>query len=141
MKFIWPNLEAITAVVGGFLGWLFGGIDGLVFALITFVVLDYLTGVLVAIVERKLSSEVGARGIAKKVTIFALIGIAHLIDQFVLHSGATLRTAIVFFYIANECLSVIENSVRLGLPVPAKFKEVLEQIRNNNDGGTTNEPA
>ena len=104
-------------------------------------VLDYLTGVLVAIVERKLSSEVGARGIAKKVTIFALIGIAHLIDQFVLHSGATLRTAIVFFYIANECLSVIENSVRLGLPVPAKFKEVLEQIRNNNDGGTTNESA
>jgi len=135
MKTIWAYLEAAIAVLGGFLGWLFGGIDGILFALITFVVLDYLTGVFCAIVERKLSSEVGARGIAKKVTIFALIGIAHLVDDNILHTGATLRTAIIFFYMANECLSVIENSVRLGLPVPDKLREVLVQIRDKSTNG------
>ncbi|GHU53408.1 hypothetical protein FACS1894132_05470 [Clostridia bacterium] len=135
MKTIWIWIETAIAAVGGVLGWYLGGLDGFLYALIAFVVVDYLTGVLCAVVEKKLSSEIGARGIAKKVAIFALIGIAHLVDTNVLGGGSTLRSAVIFFYLANEGLSVLENSVTLGLPVPAKLREVLEQLRDKSEDG------
>jgi toxin secretion/phage lysis holin len=135
MKTIWIWIETAIAAVGGVLGWYLGGLDGFLYALIAFVVVDYLTGVLCAVVEKKLSSEIGARGIAKKVAIFALIGIAHLVDANVLGGGSTIRSAVIFFYLANEGLSVLENSVTLGLPVPEKLREVLEQLRNKSEDG------
>jgi toxin secretion/phage lysis holin len=135
MNTIWHWIQAAVAAVGGVLGWYLGGFDGFLYALIAFVIADYVTGVLCAIVEKKLSSEIGAKGIAKKVAIFIIIGIAHLVDDYVLQTGAALRTAIIFFYMANECLSVLENSVGLGLPVPEKLREVLEQLRDKSRKG------
>jgi len=144
MKSLWISIEAAIAAIGGVVGWYLGGLDGFLYALIAFVVVDYITGVMCAIVEKKLSSEIGAKGIVKKVAIFLIIGIAHLVDNYVLQTGAALRTAVVFFYMANECLSVLENSVRLGLPVPERLREVLEQlhdksmkVRNQNESSET----
>ena len=126
---------AITAIGGG-LGWFLGGMDGLIYALIAFVVLDYLMGVMCAIVEKQLSSDIGARGIFKKVVIFALVGVAHIIDQNIIGDGSAIRTAVIFFYISNEGISVIENATRLGLPIPVKLKNILEQLKEggNKDG-------
>lgn len=98
-------------------------------------VVDYITGVMCAIVEKKLSSEIGAKGIAKKVAIFLIIGIAHLVDDYILQTGTALRTAVIFFYMANECLSVLENAVGLGLPVPEKLREILEQLKDKSGKG------
>ena len=130
MKSLWISIEAASAAIGGVVGWYVGGFDGFLFALIAFIVVDYITGVMRAIVDKKLSSEIGAKGITQKVAIFLIIGIAHLVDNYVLQTGAALRTAVIFFYMANECLSVLENSVGLGLPVPEKLREVLEQLKD-----------
>jgi len=129
MKDVWNWVQLAFAAIGGFLGWFLGGMDGFLYALIAFVVVDYLTGVLCAIAEKKLSSEIGAKGIFKKVLIFALVGVAHILDTQVLggNSGA-LRTAVIFFYLSNEGVSILENSAHLGLPIPEKFKEVLQQL-------------
>lgn len=116
------------SLIGGIIGFMFGEIDGLILALIVFVIIDYVTGFICAWVEKKLSSEVGAKGIAKKVFIFMLVAIANVIDTQVLQSGATLRTAVIFFYLANEGVSICENAGRLGLPIPQKLKAVLEQL-------------
>jgi toxin secretion/phage lysis holin len=137
MKTIWLWTQTAFTAAGGVVGWYLGGLDGFLYALIAFVVVDYLTGVLCAIVKKELSSEIGAKGIAKKVAIFLLIGIANLVDVNVLHDGSTLRTAIIFFYLANEGLSVMENSITLGLPVPEVLKNALAQIKaksENNSG-------
>ena len=135
MKSLWISIEAAIAAIGGVVGWYLGGLDGFLYALIAFVVVDYITGVMCAIVEKKLSSEIGAKGIVKKVAIFLIIGIAHLVDNYVLQTGAALRTAVIFFYMANECLSVLENSVGLGLPVPEKLREILEQLQDKSGKG------
>lgn len=129
MKEIWNWVQLAFAAVGGFLGWYLGGLDGFLYALIAFVVVDYLTGVLCAIADKKLSSEIGARGIFKKVLIFVLVGVAHILDSQVLggNSGA-LRTTVIFFYLSNEGVSILENSAHLGLPIPEKLKEVLQQL-------------
>ena len=128
MKAVMDKLELAFAAVGGVVGWFLGGFDGFLYALIVFVVMDYLTGVLAAGVRKDLSSEVGFNGIAKKVCIFVLVGIANIVDTQVIHDGAAIRTAVIFFYLANEGISILENSTVIGLPVPQKLREMLQQL-------------
>lgn len=130
MKEIWNWIQIALTAAGGALGWFLGGLDGFLYALIAFVAADYVTGVLCAIVNKQLSSEVGFKGIFKKVLIFILVGIAHIIDSQLIGQGAVLRTAVIFFYCSNEGVSILENATRLGLPVPAKLKAVLEQLKD-----------
>jgi toxin secretion/phage lysis holin len=133
MKTVWIWAETAIAALGGLLGWFIGGIDGFLYALIAFVVVDYLTGVLRAVVEKQLSSRIGAKGIAKKVAIFLVVGIAHLADVYLLGDGAVLRTAVIFFYIANEGVSLLENASAIGLPVPPRLKDVLAQLHEKEE--------
>ena len=133
MKEIWNGIQLALLAVGGALGCFFGGIDGLIYALLAFVIADYITGVMCAIADKKLSSAVGFRGICRKVLIFILVGIANVIDINVLGQVGVLRTAVIFFYISNEGLSLIENAGHLGLPIPEKLKDVLEQLHNKSD--------
>ena len=134
MKDIWNWIQTAFAVIGGMLGWYLGGVDGFLYTLIAFVVVDYITGVLRAIVEKKLSSQIGAHGIAKKVALFLVVGIGHLIDTYLISStGAPLRTAVIFFYLSNEGVSLLENAGHLGLPIPAKLKAVLEQLHDRSE--------
>ena len=128
MQNVIDKIEWMFAGLGGFLGWFFGGFDGFLYALVVFVVCDYFTGVLAAAIKHELSSAVGFRGIAKKVCIFVLVGIANIIDTQILQNGAAIRTAVVFFYLANEGLSCLENAAVIGLPVPDK---VLNWSRNS----------
>ncbi|MGL5972655.1 MAG: phage holin family protein [Oscillospiraceae bacterium] len=130
MKQIWSYIQIIFTALGGFLGWLLGGADGFLYALIAFVVIDYLTGVMCAIVDKKLSSNVGFKGICRKVLIFCLVGIGNILDVYVLQDGGVLRTAVIFFYLSNEGISLLENATHLGLPVPEKIKSVLAQLHN-----------
>ena len=133
MKQIITNIQIAFTALGGFLGYWLGGLDGFLIALIAFVVIDYLTGVMVAIVQKKLSSEVGFRGICKKVLIFSLVAIGHIIDTQLLKDGSVIRTAVIFFYLSNEGISILENATIIGLPVPAKLKSVLEQLKDKED--------
>ena len=130
MKEFWNSIQFVFAAIGGWLGWFLGGCDGLLYALIIFVVCDYITGVMCAASDKKLSSAVGFKGVCRKVLIFLLVGIANALDVYVLEHTGVLRTAIIFFYISNEGLSLVENSVHLGLPVPDKLKDVLEQLHD-----------
>lgn len=130
MKEFWNVIQLVFAAVGGWLGWFLGGCDGLLFALIAFVAVDYITGVMCAIVDKNLSSAVGFKGICRKVLIFLLVGIAHILDAQVIGAGSVLRTAIIFFYLSNEGVSLLENAAHLGLPVPEKLKDVLQQIHD-----------
>lgn len=130
MKTVWNWVQAAFVAIGGFLGWFLGGPDGFLYALIAFVAIDYLTGVMCAIADRKLSSEVGAKGIFKKVLIFVLVGVGHIIDSQVLGNGGAIRTAVIFFYLSNEGISILENAAHVGLPVPEKLKAVLEQLHD-----------
>ena len=133
MKNIWTCVQIAFTAVGGFLGWFLGGADGFLYTLIAFVALDYITGVMCAIVEKKLSSEVGFKGICKKVLIFMMVGIGNIIDVQVLGQAGVLRTAVIFFYLSNEGVSMLENAGHLGLPIPAKLKEVLEQLHDRTE--------
>ena len=133
MKEFWNMIQMVFAAIGGWLGYFLGGCDGLIIALVVFVVVDYLTGILCAIEDKSLSSEVGFKGIAKKVVIFLLVGIANILDVEVIGTGSVLRTAVIFFYLSNEGISILENSAHLGLPVPKKLKDVLEQIHDRSE--------
>ncbi len=130
MKEFWSYIQGVFTALGGWLGWFLGGCDGLLYALLLFVLIDYVTGVMCAVIDRKLSSAIGFRGIFKKVLIFALVGIGHILDAYVIGTGSVLRTAIIFFYLSNEGVSLIENAAHLGLPVPEKLKAVLEQLHD-----------
>lgn len=121
-------VQALFATIGGYIGWFLGGIDGFMYALISFVVIDYVTGLMVAVLERKLSSAVGFRGIFKKVLIFTFVGIANIIDTYLIKNGSAIRTAVIFFYVSNEGISIIENAAKIGLPIPEKLKQILEQL-------------
>lgn len=134
MKEFWNIVQVFFAAVGGWLGWFLGGCDGLLYALIAFVVADYITGVMCAVIDKKLSSEVGFKGIFKKVLIFLLVGIGHILDAQVIGTGSVMRTAVIFFYISNEGVSLLENCTHLGLPFPAKLKDVLEQLHDRSEG-------
>ncbi len=130
MKEFWNTIQLVFTAVGGWLGYFLGGCDGLLYALVAFVVIDYITGVMCAINDKTLSSEVGFRGICRKVLIFLLVGIANILDVQVIGTGCVLRTAVIFFYISNEGVSLLENAAHLGLPVPDQIKVVLEQLHN-----------
>lgn len=133
MKEIWNWIQIVFAAIGGGIGWFLGGADGFLYALIAFVVIDYITGVMCAIVDKKLSSEVGFKGICKKVLIFILVGVGNIIDVQVLGQAGVLRTAVIFFYLSNEGVSLLENAGHLGLPIPAKLKAVLEQLHDRSE--------
>ena len=130
MKEIWTWIQLALTAVGGAIGWFFGGMDGLIYALLVFVTADYITGVMCAIADKNLSSEVGFKGICKKVLIFVMVGIGHIMDTYLIGNGEVLRTAVIFFYCSNEGVSMLENAGHLGLPIPAKLKEVLEQLHD-----------
>lgn len=118
------------AALGGAVGAVMGGFDGFLHALIVFVVVDYLTGIMVAVLKKELSSEVGFHGIFKKVVIFALVAVGHIVDTHVIQNGSVIRTAVIFFYLSNEGISILENASVIGLPVPQKLKDVLEQLKD-----------
>ena len=139
MKEFWNMIQMVFAAVGGWLGYYLGGCDGLLLALVAFAAADYLTGVMCAVSDRKLSSNVGFKGICRKVLIFLLVGIANILDVHVIRTGSVLRTAVIFFYISNEGVSLLENAAHLGLPVPEKIKEVLEQLHNRAEKTETEE--
>ena len=124
-NFIEAVQYAFAAVMGGF--------DGFLYALIVFVVVDYLTGIMAAILNKRLSSEVGFHGIFKKVVIFALVAVGHIVDTHVIQNGSVIRTAVIFFYLSNEGISILENASLIGLPVPQKLKDVLEQLRDGKE--------
>ena len=130
---IFRVLRDIAAAITGFIGWFLGGMDSLLVALTVFIVLDYITGVMCAIVEKRLSSEVGFRGILRKVLIFFIVGIAHIVDQYIIGSGSAIRSMICLFYISNEGISIIEKAGRIGLPIPEKLKDVLEQLKDKDE--------
>ena len=134
MKQIWAGIQTAFTALGGFIGWFLGGADGFLYALIAFVVIDYITGVFCAIADKSLSSGVGFKGICRKVLIFVLVGIGNIIDVYVLGDSSVLRTAVIFFYLSNEGVSFLENASRLGLPIPDKLKEVLSQLHDKGDG-------
>lgn len=133
MKELWNTVQIAFAAIGGWLGYFLGGFDGLLYALIAFMVVDYITGVMCAIVDKTLSSAVGFKGICRKVLILALVGIAHILDANIIGDGSVLRTAVIFFYLSNEGVSLLENAAHLGLPIPEKIKEILAQLHNRAD--------
>lgn len=133
MKDVWNWIQGVIAVLGGFFGWFLGGLDGFLYALIAFVVIDYLTGVMCAIVDKKLSSDVGFKGLFRKILIFVMVGVGHLIDTQVIGNGGVLRTAVIFFYLSNEGVSLLENAACLGLPIPQKLHDVLAQLHDRSD--------
>ena len=130
MKEFWNSIQLVFAMIGGWLGYFLGGYDGLLYALIVFMVVDYITGVMCAIVDKKLSSAVGFKGICRKVLILMLVGIANLLDVQVIGTGSVLRTAVIFFYLSNEGVSLLENAAHLGLPIPEKLKVVMAQLHD-----------
>ena len=130
---IWTKIQIAITALGGWLGYFLGGLDGLLIALLVFVALDYVTGVMCAISDHKLSSAVGFRGICRKMVIFMLVGIGHILDVHVVGTGTALRTAVICFYLSNEGISLLENASHLGLPVPDRLKTILQQIHGRSE--------
>ena len=130
---IWAKIQVAFTAIGGWIGWFLGGVDGMMIALIVLMVLDYLSGVMCAIADKKLSSAIGFKGICKKVLILMLVGVANIIDIHVVGTGAVLRGAVICFYLSNEGLSLLENAAYLGLPIPDKLREILAQLHNRSE--------
>lgn len=135
MRDVTSTMQYVFAAMGGAIGAVLGGFDGFLYALIVFVAVDYVTGVMVGILNKELSSRIGFRGIFKKVVVFCLVAVAHIIDTRVIQNGSVLRTAVVFFYLSNEGISILENAAQIGLPIPKKLKDVLEQIKEDGHEG------
>ena len=134
MKDIINTLQLIFTVIGVYVGWFIGGFDELLYALIAFVVIDYITGVMVGIIEKKLSSSIGFRGIFKKMLIFIFVGVGHTIDFYILKNGSAARTAIIFFYLSNEGLSILENSGKIGLLIPNSLRNIFKDLNKEDEG-------
>ena len=134
MKVLWNVNQLSFATIGGFIGWFWGGADGLLYALLTFIIVDYITGLMCGIIREELSSDISFKGIFRKVLILMLVGVAHILDALVIGTGSVLRTAVICFYISNEGLSIIENAAELGLPIPAQLKRVLKQLKSDSAG-------
>ncbi|MGN0595784.1 MAG: holin family protein [Ruminiclostridium sp.] len=132
-------MDAVIAGAEALVGFLFGQIDGLFYALIAFIVLDYISGVIVAVINKKLSSEVGFKGICKKVLLLSIVALGNIIDVQVIGNGSTLRTAVIFVFLANEGISLIENAAGIGLPIPKPIINALEQLKRKSDGGNKDE--
>ena len=130
---IWAKIQIAITALGGWLGYFLGGMDGLLIALLVFVILDYVTGVMRAIAGHELSSAIGFKGICRKVLIFALVGVGHVLDTHVVGTGSALRSAVICFYLSNEGVSLLENASHLGLPIPKKLKAILSQLHNKSD--------
>lgn len=133
MKETWTWIQVAFAAIGGFLGLFVGGFDGFIYALLVFMVVDYITGVMCAIADKKLSSEIGFKGISKKVLIFIMVGIGHITDVYLIGNGDVMRIAVIFFYCSNEGVSMLENAGHLGLPIPQKLKDILEQLHDRTE--------
>lgn len=133
MKDLIGTLQIIFTAIGMYIGWFIGGFDELLYALIAFAVIDYITGIMVGIIEKKLSSSIGFRGIFKKILIFMFVGVGHTIDFYILKNGSAARTAVIFFYLSNEGLSILENSGKIGLPIPVSLRKTLTDL-NKEDG-------
>ena len=127
---IWAKIQIAITAIGGWLGYFLGGLDGLMIALIVLMTLDYVSGVMCAIIDRKLSSAVGFKGVCKKVFILMLVGVAHIIDLHVVGTGSALRGAVIWFYMSNEGLSLLENAAHIGLPIPDKLRDILAQLHD-----------
>ena len=127
---IWTKIQIAITAIGGWLGYFLGGLDGLMIALIVLMALDYVSGVMCAIIDRKLSSAVGFKGVCKKVFILMLVGVAHIIDLHVVGTGSALRGAVICFYMSNEGLSLLENAAHIGLPIPDKLRDILAQLHD-----------
>lgn len=136
---IWTKVQIAITAIGGWLGYFLGGMDGLMVALIVLMTLDYISGVMCAIIDRKLSSAVGFKGICKKVFILMLVGVAHIIDLHVVGTGSALRGAVICFYMSNEGLSLLENAAHVGLPIPDKLKDILSQLHDKDRTETTDQ--
>lgn len=133
MNSITDYFKTALALLGGMLGWFLGGLDSLFYALIAFVALDYITGVLVAIHDKKVSSEIGFKGICKKFLIFMIVSMGNIIDKYILGSGSALKTLLIMFYLSNEGISILENAKLLGLPIPQKLKDVIQQLKKHDN--------
>lgn len=140
-ELIWTKIQIAITALGGWLGYFLGGLDGMMTALIVMMTLDYVTGVMCAIADKKLSSEVGFKGICRKVLILMLVGVAHIVDIHVIGSGSALRGAVICYYLSNEGVSVLENAGHLGLPIPEKLKDILAQLHNRSDKDNTTNPG
>ena len=134
---IWAKLQMACAALGGWIGYFVGGMDGMLIALIVFMVLDYITGLMCAVMDKKQSSAVGFRGICKKVLILMLVGVANVVDIHMVGTGSALRSAVICFYLSNEGLSLLENAAHIGLPIPDKMKDVLAQLHGREDKSST----
>lgn len=137
MKDLVSKMQFIFAGIGGFMGWFMGGLDGFLYTLIVLVIIDYLTGVMAAFVKKEISSEIGFNGIFKKVAIFCLVGVGNVLDTHIIHSGSVLRTAVIFFYLSNEGISILENVALIGLPIPQKLRDVLQQLNSKAEDDST----
>ena len=126
-------IDSIAGVVGAVLGFMYGEVTGLFWALIAFMATDYITGVVVAAINKQLSSEVGFRGLAKKLMILVFVSLGHIADMYVLGGTPVAMSAVMLFYIANEGLSIIENAGNLGLPVPKKLKDIMVQLKKESE--------
>ena len=138
---VWAKIQIAVAAIGGWLGYFLGGVDGMMIALIVLMTLDYVTGVMCAIVDKKLSSAVGFKGICKKVLVLMLVGVANIVDVHVVGAGSALRSAVICFYLSNEGVSMLENAAHLGLPVPDKLKRILSQLHNRSDKDNPSDTA
>ena len=138
---IWTKIQIAITAIGGWLGYFLGGIDGMLIALLVLMTLDYVTGVMCAIVDKRLSSAVGFKGIMKKCVVLMLVGVANIIDVHVVGTGSALRGAVICFYMSNEGLSLLENAAYIGLPIPDKLREILEQLhdRDKKEGKETDQ--
>ena len=133
MRELWNMLQAAFTGIGGWLGYFLGGCDGLLYALIAFTVIDYISGVMCGIVDGRLSSSIGFKGICRKVIVFMLVGIATILDTRIFQTGSVLRTAVIFFYLSNEGISLLENAAHLGLPIPAVVRKALNQLHDKSE--------
>ncbi|MBQ8976110.1 MAG: phage holin family protein [Succinivibrionaceae bacterium] len=133
MRELWNILQAVFTGIGGWLGYFLGGCDGLLYALIAFTVIDYISGVMCGIVDNNLSSEIGFKGICRKVIVFMLVGVATILDTRIFQTGSVLRTAVIFFYLSNEGISLLENASHLGLPIPTVVKKTLNQLHDKSE--------
>ncbi len=136
---LWAKIQAACAAIGGWLGFFMGGLDGMLIALIIFMVLDYVTGIMCAVLDKTLSSRVGFKGIFKKALILIMVGIANIVDVHVVGTGSALRGAVICFYLSNEGLSLLENAAYIGLPVPEKLKEILSQLHRREEKEAKND--
>ncbi len=126
-------IDSIAGAVGAVLGFMYGEVNGLFWALIAFMALDYITGVIVAVINKRLSSEVGFKGLAKKFLILVFVAVGHIADTYILGGTPAAMSAVMLFYMANEGISIIENAAALGLPVPKKLTSIMEQIKNKSE--------